>query len=308
MDFWPEFLASSWGREFVAGGFGGIAGVVSGYPLDTLRIRQQSSTSGSAFSILRRTVATEGPQALYRGMGAPLASVTFQNAMVFQIYAILSRALDPSISAKEPPSYKVVALAGVGTGAIQSLILSPVELVKIRLQLQGSNYTRSKQADHHKGPTDVARSILRREGLRGIYRGLSITVLRDAPSHGFYFWTYECMREQLHPGCRKNGQESLQTMLVAGGLAGVASWVCCYPLDVVKTRLQAQSPSSVLKFNGIVDCFYKSVKADGYSVLWRGLGAAVARAFVVNGAIFAAYEVALRCLFHNGSIQTENTI
>lgn len=310
MDFWPEFMASSWGREFVAGGFGGIAGVVSGYPLDTLRIRQQSSTSGSAFSILRRTVATEGPQALYRGMGAPLASVTFQNAMVFQIYAILSRALDPSISAKEPPSYKVVALAGVGTGAIQSLILSPVELVKIRLQLQGSNYTRSKQADHHKGPTNVARSILRREGLRGIYRGLSITVLRDAPSHGFYFWTYEYMREQLHPGCRKNGQESLQTMLVAGGLAGVASWVCCYPLDVVKTRLQAQSPSpsSVLKYNGIVDCFYKSVKADGYSVLWRGLGAAVARAFVVNGAIFAAYEVALRCLFHNGSIQTENTI
>lgn len=230
--------------------------------------------------------------------------------MVFQIYAILSRALDPSISAKEPPSYKVVALAGVGTGAIQSLILSPVELVKIRLQLQGSNYTRSKQADRYKGPTDVARSILRREGLRGIYRGLSITVLRDAPSHGFYFWTYECMREQLHPGCRKNGQESLQTMLVAGGLAGVASWVCCYPLDVVKTRLQAQSPSpsSVLKYNGIVDCFYKSVKADGYSVLWRGLGAAVARAFVVNGAIFAAYEVALRCLFHNGSIQTENTI
>lgn len=308
MDFWPEFMASSWGREFVAGGFGGIAGVVSGYPLDTLRIQQQSSTSGSAFSILRRTVATEGPQALYRGMGAPLASVTFQNAMVFQIYAILSRALDPSISAKEPPSYKVVALAGVGTGAIQSLILSPVELVKIRLQLQGSNYTRSKQADHHKGPTDVARSILRREGLRGIYRGLSITVLRDAPSHGFYFWTYEYMREKLHPGCRKNGQESLQTMLVAGGLAGVASWVCCYPLDVVKTRLQAQSPSSVLKYNGIVDCFYKSVKADGYSVLWRGLGAAVARAFVVNGAIFAAYEVALRCLFHNGSIQTENTI
>ncbi|GAY36151.1 hypothetical protein CUMW_279230 [Citrus unshiu] len=81
MDFWPEFMASSWGREFVAGGFGGIAGVVSGYPLDTLRIQQQSSTSGSAFSILRRTVATEGPQALYRGMGAPLASVTFQNEM-----------------------------------------------------------------------------------------------------------------------------------------------------------------------------------------------------------------------------------
>jgi solute carrier family 25 carnitine/acylcarnitine transporter 20/29 len=78
MDFWPEFIASSWGREFVAGGFGGIAGIISGYPLDTLRIRLQQSNSGSAFSILRRVMSSEGPAALYRGMGAPLASVTFQ--------------------------------------------------------------------------------------------------------------------------------------------------------------------------------------------------------------------------------------
>lgn len=78
MDFWPEFLASSWGKEFVAGGFGGIAGIVSGYPLDTIRVRQQSCTPGSAFNILRRVAATEGPLALYRGMAAPLASVTFQ--------------------------------------------------------------------------------------------------------------------------------------------------------------------------------------------------------------------------------------
>ncbi|XP_054785315.1 mitochondrial arginine transporter BAC2-like isoform X2 [Prosopis cineraria] len=61
MDFWPEFLPSSWGREFVAGGFGGVAGIISGYPLDTLRIRQQSSIStGSAFSILRHVMAKEG--------------------------------------------------------------------------------------------------------------------------------------------------------------------------------------------------------------------------------------------------------
>ncbi|KAJ7003112.1 hypothetical protein NC653_008371 [Populus alba x Populus x berolinensis] len=78
MDFWPEFIASSWGREFVAGGFGGIAGIISGYPLDTLRIRLQQSSSGSAFGILRRVMSSEGPAALYRGMGAPLASVTFQ--------------------------------------------------------------------------------------------------------------------------------------------------------------------------------------------------------------------------------------
>lgn len=87
MDFWPEFLATSWGREFVAGGFGGIAGIISGYPLDTLRIRQQqSSKAGSAISILRNVMVTEGPSALYRGMAAPLASVTFQVILLLCLY------------------------------------------------------------------------------------------------------------------------------------------------------------------------------------------------------------------------------
>uniref|UniRef100_A0A1D1Y4C0 Mitochondrial carnitine/acylcarnitine carrier protein CACL n=1 Tax=Anthurium amnicola TaxID=1678845 RepID=A0A1D1Y4C0_9ARAE len=307
MEFWPEFLASSWGREFVAGGFGGMAGVISGYPLDTLRIRLQQPALGgdggtaSATRLLRSIVASEGLSALYRGMTAPLASVAFQNAVAFQVYAVLSKAFDSSSSRSNPPSYRSVALAGVGTGALQSMMLTPVELVKIRLQLQmtGSQHRRAIR----EGPMSMAGNILRKEGIRGMYRGLSITVLRDAPAHGVYFWTYEYGREKLHPGCRTTGDETLGTMLFAGGMAGVASWLCCYPLDVIKSRLQAQSQSHKdfppPKYSGIADCFRKSVQEEGYGVLWRGLGTAVTRAFVVNGAIFSAYEVALRFLANN---------
>ncbi|KAL6874694.1 hypothetical protein ACP4OV_013359 [Aristida adscensionis] len=312
MEFWPEFLASSFGREFLAGGVGGMAGVLAGHPLDTLRIRLQqppppvspgitaARRPPSAAALLRGILSAEGPSALYRGMGAPLASVAFQNAMVFQVYAILSRSIDPeSSSISDPPSYTSVTLAGVGTGALQTLILSPVELVKIRLQLEAAGHKRRRPAGHH-GPVDMARDILRREGLRGIYRGLTVTALRDAPAHGVYFWTYEYARERLHPGCRRNGDESLATMLVAGGLAGVASWVCCYPLDVVKSRLQAQQPAFPARYRGVVDCFRRSVREEGLPVLWRGLGTAVARAFVVNGAIFSAYELAVRFLAGDG--------
>ncbi|KZV26093.1 hypothetical protein F511_06019 [Dorcoceras hygrometricum] len=308
MDFWPEYLASSWGKEFVAGGFGGTAGVITGYPLDTLRIlQQQSGKTGSAFNILRRVVSTEGPSALYRGMAAPFASVTFQNAIAFQTYAILSRVLDSSIAADDPPSYRAVALGGIGTGAVQSLLLSPVELIKIRLQLQQQTNGRgSSQPSIQKGPIDVAKFILGTEGWRGIYRGLTITVVRDAPAHGVYFWTYEFMRERLHPGCRKTGQETFGTMLLAGGLAGVASWIGSYPLDVIKTRIQSQTLP--LRYSGIVDCFTRIVRDEGYNVLWRGLGTAVTRAFIVNGTIFTAYEVALRCLFHDNGVQTGNTV
>ncbi|XP_062189456.1 mitochondrial arginine transporter BAC2-like [Phragmites australis] len=306
MEFWPEFLASSCGKEFVAGGVGGMAGVLAGHPLDTLRIRLQqpppppaspgivaARRAPSTAQLLRGILRTEGASALYRGMGAPLASVAFQNAMVFQVYAILSRSLDPESSISEPPSYTSVAFAGVGTGALQTLVLSPVELVKIKLQLEAAGHKHRRPGDHH-GPVDMARDILRKEGLRGIYRGLTVTALRDAPAHGVYFWTYEYARERLHPGCRRDGDESLATMLVSGGLAGVASWVCCYPLDVVKSRLQAQTFPP--RYRGVVDCFRRSIREEGLPVLWRGLGTAVARAFVVNGAIFSAYELALRFL------------
>lgn len=302
MDIWEKFLTSGWGKEFVAGGIGGTSGVVSGYPLDTLRIlqQQQHTGKGSAISILRQVLANEGPFALYKGMAAPLASVAFQNAIVFKTYATLSRAFDTNVQAGDPPSYTGVALGGIGAGVIQSVLISPIELVKIRLQLHSNNTQyKTKQSGNHKGPADIARSIIRTEGWRGIYRGFTITVLRDGPSHGVYFCTYEYMREKLHQGCRKTGQESFRTMLTAGGLAGVASWICCYPLDVIKTRIQAQSNSSQPKSMGIGEYFKRSVKDS--SILWRGLGTTVARAFIVNGVTFTAYEAALRCLINNNN-------
>lgn len=71
-----------WGNEFVAGGFGGVAGVVAGHPLDTVRIIQQSRENKSTFGILKNFAAKEGLFSLYKGMGAPLASVTFQVTLV----------------------------------------------------------------------------------------------------------------------------------------------------------------------------------------------------------------------------------
>ncbi|KAF7800791.1 mitochondrial arginine transporter BAC2 [Senna tora] len=229
MDWW---VGNSWGREFVAGGIGGVAGVISGYPLDTIRILQQNSNNmRSAFSLIRNVVSKEGPTALYRGMAAPLASVAFQNAMVFQTYAVLSRSFDSSVSPKDPPSYK--------------------------------NKGQSKESC--KGPLLITRNIWKAEGLRGIFRGFGITVLRDAPR----------------------------------GLAGVVSWIGSYPLDVIKTRLQAQTPSS-MKYKSMLDCVRQSIREEGYDVLWRGLGTTVGRAFVVNGAVFAGYEIAMRSLSNNG--------
>ncbi|KAL9687901.1 hypothetical protein QQ045_032309 [Rhodiola kirilowii] len=167
-----------------------------------------------------------------------------QNVMVFRTYAILTR-----VSSKDPPSCTSIFMAGTGTVLLQSF------LIEIRLQLQNKAFS----ADNKKGPMNLAKSIIKTEGLRGIFHGLLVIVLRDSPSYGVYFWSYEWSRELLHPGCQMPGEEGMHTMLVAGGVARVSSWICCYPLDVLKTRLQAQLRCSETKYGGIVDCFYKSV-------------------------------------------------
>ena len=87
-------------------------------------------------------------------------------------------------------------MAGIGAGTIQTAILTPVELVKIRLQV---NTTRNPTSSSDKiGPIKEAKRIIKREGFKGLYRGLGITVLRDAPAHGVYFWTYEYSREWIY--------------------------------------------------------------------------------------------------------------
>lgn len=110
-------------------------------------------------------------------------------------------------------------------GVAQSIICSPMELVKTRLQIQ--------QQQVLKGPWACLSHIYRAEGLRGVFRGLSVTALREGPGVGAYFLIYEFLT-------RSNDNAPISTlhMLMAGGLAGSGSWLLAYPVDVIKTRLQ----------------------------------------------------------------------
>ncbi|KAH7307382.1 hypothetical protein KP509_22G056500 [Ceratopteris richardii] len=287
-----EFLTSTGGQEFVAGGIGGMASVIAGHPFDTIRIymqqpRARTMTSTSMVDVSHRINALGGLSAFYKGM-ANCSILTKQNAVIFYTYERFSRMLGKDED-EDPLPYSKVAMAGFGTGLIQTSILTPVELVKIRLQLSTS------MSQSRIGPLDVARSIFRAEGLPGFYRGLGITILRDAPAFAIYFTSNEYTLDLLHPGRTETSEISLLTTATAGGVAGVTSWITCYPQDVIKSRLQAQgAPGSPIKYTGIIDCFKKSIKEEGCRVMWRGLGNAVIRAFIANAAVFTAREISLR--------------
>ncbi|KAG7204993.1 hypothetical protein KM043_005378 [Ampulex compressa] len=237
--------------------------VWEGAPTQDFRRPQYRGT----WHCFRTILMKESVSGLYRGMTSPMAGVAAVNAIVFGIYGQAQRSLP------DPDCLSSHFIAGASAGIAQTPVCSPIELAKTRLQLQSPTQQRFT------GPVQCLKHIYKHEGYRGVFRGFGITLLREAPSYGTYFLTYEALT-------RTSSDEPVSTarMLLAGGLAGTASWVISYPLDVVKSRIQAESSN---RYSGAWDCFRQSIKAEGYSCLYRGLNSTILRAFPTNAATFA---------------------
>lgn len=256
--------------DFVAGCLGGCAGILVGYPLDTVKIHMQTQDHRNpkyrgTWHCFRTLLAKESVTGLYRGMSSPMAGVAAVNAIVFGVYGHTQKQLS------EPDHLSAHFLAGASAGIAQTPVCSPIELAKTRLQLQ------SPTGNGYSGPMHCLVHIYRREGYRGLFKGLGITFLREAPSYGAYFLTYEALTRSDEP-------VSTPRMLLAGGLAGTASWIISYPLDVIKSRIQAETTG---RYSGAIDCLRKSVRTEGYTCLYRGLNSTILRAFPTNAATFA---------------------
>ncbi|XP_077366587.1 mitochondrial basic amino acids transporter-like isoform X2 [Festucalex cinctus] len=220
---------------------------------------------------------------LYKGIGSPMMGLTFINAIVFGVQGNAMRMLG-----RDTPTNQF--LAGAAAGAIQCVICCPMELAKTRMQMQGSGEKKSSRKVY-KNSVDCLLRIYRREGVRGINRGMVTTFLRETPAFGVYFLAYDVLTRQL--GCEPDDRYMIPKLLFAGGVAGMASWLSTYPADVIKSRLQADGVGGVNRYAGIADCVRQSVRAEGYVVFTSGLTSTLLRAFPVNAATFATVTLVL---------------
>ena len=225
------------------------------------------------------------PIGLYKGVLSPLYGLAAINAIVFGVHGNVQRRLS------NPDDISSHFLAGSIAGLAQCVICSPMELAKTRLQVQGLGESHKYFQSHthtYSGPLDCIIKIYKAEGIRGVFRGFSLTVLRETPSLGVYFASFEIFCRVLANG---DDEGSTPVLLVAGGLAGMCSWASTYPVDVVKSRVQADMTG---KYNGFIDCFTKSYQDLGMKVFTRGLSSTLLRAFPVNAATFATVTLTLR--------------
>ncbi|XP_007942965.1 solute carrier family 25 member 45 [Orycteropus afer afer] len=282
-------------EEFVAGWISGALGLVLGHPFDTIKVRLQSHSKyrgilDCAVKIYRH----ESLLGFFKGMSFPVASIAIVNSVLFGVYSNVLLAITSTTHQQrraQPPTYMDVFIAGCVGGFVQAYCLAPFDLIKVRLQNQTEPRAQlGSPQPQYRGPVHCMISILQKEGPQGLLRGAGTLMLRDTPTLGIYFVTYEWWCRQYTP---KGQNPSSTTVLVAGGIAGITSWVTATPLDVIKCRMQMDGLKGQV-YQGVLDCMVSSVRQEGPGVFFRGVTINSARAFPVNAVTFLSYEYLLR--------------
>lgn len=297
--------------DYVAGALGGMSGMIVGHPLDTIKVLLQTQQHSKTHRGMMRSVVSTGKHGLaggyFRGLSFPLASVAAVNAVFFGVYgSALSRLrldvddLGSSLSKQAGYLYA----AGCVAGLAQTVVACPSDLVKVVLQSQLNNNATIGLVEYFGGPLQALMWLYRRHGIRGLYRGYTVFLMRDVPSSGIYIAVYEILYNCLCT-TRTDGKFTdsgrVFASLTAGGVAGVASWVIAVPFDVVKSLIQADVTGS--RYTGLLDCVITVYRANGIRGFFSGLSVVCLRAFPVNAITFFVYSHTLdylqdSCLLH----------
>jgi len=180
--------------------------------------------------------------------------------------------------------------AGVSGGVVSTLVLHPLDLIKVRFAVNdGTN----KHPQYH----DIRGAFLniaKKEGFRGLYKGVSANLYGSGTAWGFYFLFYNTIKIKMQDGDPNKPVGPLMHM-IAASQAGLLTLVMTNPIWVVKTRLclQYENPpsdsKSNTKYSGVFDALRKIYRSEGIRGLYRGFVPGIFG--VSHGAIqFMAYE------------------
>jgi len=287
---------------FGLGAFAGATGATAVYPIDLVKTRMQNQRNNSirlynsSFDCFKKVISTEGFLGLYRGLGPQLIGVAPEKAIKLVVNQI-ARQIFQTILKKDQLPLSLEFIAGGCAGASQVIFTNPLEIVKIRLQVQG-------EAVKFGAIPKSATTIVWELGFRGLYKGATACLLRDIPFSGIYFPAFSRMKDIFLSRLDKNATQSEQwsRVLLAATLAGVPAASLVTPADVIKTRLQVEARKGQQTYFGIMDCAKKVYSQEGFSAFWKGAGARVCRSSPQFGVTLLTYDF-LRDYFDNGKLR-----
>ncbi|KAJ1655042.1 mitochondrial aspartate-glutamate transporter agc1 [Dispira simplex] len=276
---------------FSLGAVAGAVGATAVYPIDLVKTRMQNQRSAVVGEVLyknsidcfRKVIRNEGPIGLYRGLAPQLVGVAPEKAIKLTMNDLVRRL------AQDPHTGDIAlwaeVLAGCTAGGSQVIFTNPLEIVKIRLQVQGELLKSVNVV-----PRQSAISIVRQLGLVGLYKGAGACLLRDIPFSAIYFPVYAHLKKDVFgeaPGVKL----SIGQLLLAGAIAGMPAAYLTTPADVIKTRLQVEVRKGQTAYHGIIDSTRKIYAEEGFRAFFKGGLARVFRSSPQFGTTLMVYEI-----------------
>ncbi|CED82720.1 organic acid transporter [Phaffia rhodozyma] len=270
-------LALPFQYQFAAGAIAGITEILTLYPLDVVKTRQQLATGKQVgmMATFKDIVGTEGFGRLYRGLVPPLMLEAPKRALKFAANDAWGKVY--TNDGKTPMTQSLSILTGMSAGATESLIVTPFEGVKINLQDKNSKYT---------GSMDVIRKVTAASGPLGLYKGMEATFWRHVLWNGGYFGCIFSVRGMLPKADSKS--EQLFNNFVAGAIGGFIGTTLNTPADVWKSRAQSMPAGQKIGWTFIE--IGRIAKNEGVGALYRGFTPKVLRLAPGGGVLLIVVE------------------
>ena len=185
------------------------------------------------------------------------------------------------LNSKEPITLKQSMIAGAFSGLPVCLLLTPTELIKCRLQVEGMHHHQAGQSTQ---PWQLVRQIVAKDGVSGLYRGNLITVAREIPSGAAIYVAYDLSKNffDSHLG------PLVMTPLICGAIGGVATTLASYPQDIIKTNIQVvDAGKHQLSVGQVAQSIFHR---EGLRGFWRGFLPSATRAVLVESITFLVYD------------------
>jgi hypothetical protein len=265
---------SPW-KGLAYGGFASMLADVITLPIDVTKVRLQVQGQLGAvrqyngfFDAIGKIVKTEGTLALWKGLSPALLRQGTYGSLRYGLYGPIKAALGMDGTKNDPMHLKIAA--GAAAGAASSAICNPTDLIKIRLQADGMGGP--GVAPRYRGLIHAFSSIIKEEGVTGLWKGVGPTVGRATVLAAAELSSYDEIKQQILR--RQWVEEGLKCHFAAAGSAGfIAAW-CSSPFDVIKSRYMNQPIDKLTGkgtlYKGMIDAFSQSVKAEGVTCLWNG--------------------------------------
>ncbi|KAG6743006.1 hypothetical protein POTOM_053950 [Populus tomentosa] len=268
--------------KFYVVGAGIFTGVtVALYPMSVIKTRLQVATKDtvekSASSVIRGILKTDGVPGLYRGFGTVVTGaiptrIIFLTALE-TTKAAAFKMVEPFKFSEPSQAALANGIAGMSASLCSQAVFVPIDVISQKLMVQGYS-----GHEKYNGGLDVARKIIRTDGIRGFYRGFGLSVMTYSPSSAVWWASYGSSQRIIwrllgqvtdREGAGPSESTIMLVQATGGIIAGATASCITTPLDTIKTRLQVMSLERRSSARQVVKSL---IKDDGWTGFYRGLG------------------------------------